>query len=248
MSGDSLAPEAVEPLLTGRFGRPYAYAERCESTQTLIDRSGPEGAVAVAEEQTAGRGRLRRAWEAPRGSSILCSILLRPPPGPDLAQLSLVGGLAAAEAVEDALGLAAQIKWPNDVMVNRRKVAGVLAESREDVVVLGIGINVSQERTELPPATVAPASLRTVDGAAHERAPLLASLLARVEHNYDGWLDRGLDAIYDGLGSRDFLRGRTVTVDGATGEAVGISRAGALVVEVGGELRTIEAGEVTYKR
>jgi BirA family biotin operon repressor/biotin-[acetyl-CoA-carboxylase] ligase len=146
VSGGSLAPEAVEPLLKGRFGRPYLYRESVESTQALFDRSEPEGAVAVTEEQTAGRGRQGRVWEAPRGSSILCSVLLRPPPGPATPQLSLVGGLAAAEAVEGALELAAQIKWPNDVMVNRRKVAGVLAEALEGVVVLGIGINANQER------------------------------------------------------------------------------------------------------
>jgi BirA family biotin operon repressor/biotin-[acetyl-CoA-carboxylase] ligase len=203
--------------------------------------------VAVAEEQTAGRGRQGRSWEAPPGSSILCSVLLRPPPGPALPQLSLLGGLAAAEAVEQALGLGAEIKWPNDVLVHRRKVAGVLAEALDGVVVMGIGINVNQQRPELPAGQVPAASLRTVGGTAYERAPILARLLSRLEHHYGLWLEHGLDAIFDGLSSRDFLRGRRVFVDGAAGTALGISRSGGLEVDLGGERQSIQAGEVTYE-
>jgi BirA family biotin operon repressor/biotin-[acetyl-CoA-carboxylase] ligase len=246
VSRESLAPEAVEPLLSGRFGHPYVYEERCESTQVLVDRSGPEGTVAVTDEQTGGRGRLGRTWEAPAGSSILCSVLLRPPPGPEIAQLSLIGGLAVAEAVEETLDLATQIKWPNDVMLNRRKVAGVLAESRDDVVVLGLGINVNQRLEELP--EVAAGSLRTADGVVRERAPILALLLARLEHEYDLWREGGLDAVFDRVGSRDFLRGRHVSADGASGEAIGITRSGRLAIDVEGARRVVEAGEVTYER
>src|SRR5581483_11583083 len=131
--------------------------------------------------QTAGRGRLGRRWTAPAGSSLMTSILLRPPPSSPIAQLSLVAGLATAETVEQALDLSVQIKWPNDVMVDRRKVAGVLAEARDDVVVLGIGINVNQTAGELPADARLPvASLRTVDGVVRERAPLLADLIVRL--------------------------------------------------------------------
>ncbi len=246
---DSLAPEAVEPLLTGRFGRPYVYRESCESTQLLLDPSLPEGAAAVAEEQTAGRGRLGRVWEATAGTSVLCSVLLRPPTERRFAELSLVAGIAAAEAVEGATELAAQIKWPNDVMLNRRKVAGILAEAREDVVVVGIGINVNQTRIELPPSPHTPAaSLRTIDGRVHERAPLLAELLARLERAYDGWRHGGLDELYAGLGARDFLRGRRVSVDGTSGTAVQIDREGRLEIDAGGEHVLAESGDVAYER
>jgi BirA family transcriptional regulator, biotin operon repressor / biotin---[acetyl-CoA-carboxylase] ligase len=246
---DSLTPESVEPLLTGRFGRPYRYRERCGSTQRVLDSEADEGAVAVCDEQTAGRGRLGRVWEAPGGTAILCSVVLRPPPERAVAQLSLVGGLATAETVERATGLAAQIKWPNDVMLNRRKVAGILAESDEGRVILGIGINVNQGRDQLPAEATSPAgSLRTVDGVRRRRAPLLAELLVALERAYDLWREAGLDPLYGGLGARDFLRGRSVFVDGSGGRAVAIDRSGRLEVEVAGELRLVESGEVLFER
>jgi BirA family transcriptional regulator, biotin operon repressor / biotin---[acetyl-CoA-carboxylase] ligase len=246
---DSLASETVEPLLTGRLGRPYLYADACESTQALLTDGLGEGAVAVCDVQTAGRGRLGRGWEAPPGTAILCSVLLEPPPGSDLPQLSLVGGLAAAEAVERTTGLAAQIKWPNDVMLNRRKVAGVLAEATGQAVVLGIGLNVNQTRADLPhEAKVPAASLRTIDGVVRPRAPLLADLLTELERSYDAWCQGGLDALYDGLGARDFLRGRKILVDGRTGTGIAVDRNGRLEVELDGERRLVESGEVLFER
>jgi BirA family biotin operon repressor/biotin-[acetyl-CoA-carboxylase] ligase len=246
---DSLAPEAVEPLLTGRFGRPYIYRETCESTQQLLEPDSPEGAVAVCDVQTRGRGRQGRSWEAPPGTSLLCSILMRPPGDRRAPELSLVAGMAVAETVEHALGLAVQIKWPNDVMVNRRKVAGILAEASNDVALLGIGLNVNQTRDELPAdAKVAPISLYTADGARRRRAPLLADLLAELEHAYERWRERGLEGLYDTLGARDFLRGRRVFLDGEAGLGIGIERDGRLAVEIGGERRLVESGEVAFER
>jgi BirA family biotin operon repressor/biotin-[acetyl-CoA-carboxylase] ligase len=246
---DSLAPETVEPLLQGRFGRPYVYRETVESTQQLLRDDPAEGAAAVADEQTAGRGRLGRSWQAPAGTAILCSLALRPPPDRRIAELSLVGGMAAADAIERALDLAAQIKWPNDVMVNRFKVAGVLAEARNGIVVLGIGINVNQTREQLPLDAATPAgSLRTIDGVVRDRAPLLVHLLERLERSYERWLGGGIDALYDALGARDFLRGRRVSLDGTSGIAVGIDRAGRLEVDVDGERRLVESGEIAYER
>ena len=239
----------VEPLLTGRFGRPYRFVERCSSTQDLLTAEDPEGAVVATDEQTAGRGRLGRRWDAPAGKAILASVLLRPPANRRVPELSLVAGVAVADALERALGLSAQIKWPNDVLVNRKKVAGVLAEKRGDAVVVGIGVNVNQTREELPPeAPAPPASLFTVDSVERDRVPILADVLARLEHHYDAWRSGGLDAVYIDLGSRDFLRGRRVAVDGVAGTAVQIDRQGRLEVEVDGEHRTVESGEVTYER
>jgi BirA family biotin operon repressor/biotin-[acetyl-CoA-carboxylase] ligase len=248
-AADSLAPPRVEPLFTGRFGKPYLYEESCESTQHLLDPALPEGAVAVCDVQTGGRGRLGRAWEAPPGRAVLCSFLLKPPRDRSAPELSLVGGIAVAETVERATGLAAQIKWPNDVMLNRRKVAGVLAEVTGEAIALGIGLNVNQRREELPAAArVQPASLYTTDGVVRERAGVLGDLVGALERSYDLWLEGGLDALYDGLGARDFLRGRKVTIDGESGVGVGIDRAGRFEVEVDGKRRLVESGEVLFER
>jgi BirA family transcriptional regulator, biotin operon repressor / biotin---[acetyl-CoA-carboxylase] ligase len=233
----------------GRFGRPYRYVESTASTQEMLERDDPEGALAVAEEQTAGRGRLGRTWAAPRGRSILCSVLLRPPAERVAAQLSLVAGVAVADAVERALGLTTQIKWPNDVLVNRKKVAGILAEARDGAVVLGIGINVNETQEELPSDARTPAaSLRTSDGREHDRAELLADLLERLELHYDAWREGGVDAIYMDLGPRDFLRGRYVTIDGVDGVGVKIDREGRFEFAVNGEHKVVESGEVEYVR
>ena len=233
----------LEPLLGGRFGRPFRWVDETETTQSLVGPDDPEGAVAAGDHQTSGRGRLGRPWTAPPGTALTVSVLLRPQSGAPIQQLSLVGGLAVSKTVEDALELSAQIKWPNDVMVNRRKVAGILAEARDGIVVLGIGLNVNQTREELPAdVRVEAASLRTVDGIERERAPLLADLLVRLERYYDAWVAGGLDAVFDGIGSRDFLRGRRVRVDGVEGVGGGLDRAGRLLVDG----RAVESGEVEF--
>jgi len=233
----------------GRFGRPYLYLVSCETTQRMLDSSQPEGAVAVANEQTAGRGRMGRRWEAPAGSSILVSLLLRPPTERRAAELTLVAGVATAVVVENATGLAAQIKWPNDVMLARRKVAGGLAELKDGAVVLGIGLNVNQGPDELPSDTkTIPGSLRSVTGREYERAPILADLLLELELRYDAWREGGLDALYDDLGARDFLRGRRVTVDGVAGTAQMIARDGQLVVGTESGPLVVESGEVLFER
>jgi BirA family biotin operon repressor/biotin-[acetyl-CoA-carboxylase] ligase len=215
----------------------------------MLDASQPEGAVAVCEEQTAGRGRMGRTWEAPAGSSILVSLLLRPPVDLRPTELTLVAGLATAVVVERATGLAAQLKWPNDVMVDRRKVAGGLAELKDAAVVLGIGINVNQTPEQLPAETKAPAgSLRSVTGSEYERVPILVDLLLELELRYDAWRTGGLDAVYEDLGARDFLRGRRVAVGEVEGTAQMIDRDGRLEVSTESGPVLVESGEVLYER
>jgi BirA family transcriptional regulator, biotin operon repressor / biotin---[acetyl-CoA-carboxylase] ligase len=193
LADDSLSPEVVEPLLRGRFGRPYLYFERCESTQRELGAESPEGAVAVAEEQTAGRGRLGRRWQAPAGTSVLVSINLRPTiQVARLPELSLVAGRGTAEAIEEETGIRPEVHFPNDVLIGGRKVAGILAEVREDRVVLGIGINVNLAKGDLPRDVPKPATSLLVESGRHvDRAALLAALLAHLEARYAEWLAGG---------------------------------------------------------
>ena len=184
-----LYPELVQPLLRGRLGKPYRFVEMCTSTQLLFGEDEPEGTTVAANEQTGGRGRLGRRWEAPPGRAILCSVLLRPdPPMPLWPELSLVAGEAVAAALRAETGVEASLRHPNDVVVAGRKLVGVLAEARPGRVVLGIGVNVNQTAEELPRDTPKPpTSLRLELGREIGRAPLLAAILAELELRYDAW-------------------------------------------------------------
>jgi BirA family biotin operon repressor/biotin-[acetyl-CoA-carboxylase] ligase len=187
---DTPTREALIPRLRGRFGREYTYAESCPSTQRLLPPGAPEGAVAVAGEQTEGRGRLGRRWEAPPGTSVLCSVQLRP--AVDAArfpQLTVVGAEACAEAIRVVTGLQPALKHPNDVLIGGRKVAGILGEAGEGRVVLGVGINANVGADELPVEVRIPAtSLLVETGAPVDRIQLLVELLVALERRYDTWL------------------------------------------------------------
>ena len=245
-----LSPDRVEPLLRGRFGRPYLWSEECASTQDVLRAPGlPEGAVAVTEHQNAGRGRNGRTWNDVGGRSLLLSVLLRPPEHADAPQLSLVAGLAVAEALDATVGTHALVKWPNDVLVDDRKVAGLLLESTGGAVVCGIGVNVLQSDEELPDgARVAAGSLRTVTGREHDRATILVELLERLQRRYDEWLDVGLGLLVRELEARDALHGRPISVGDVTGTAAGIASDGRLRVrsDDGGET-LVGSGEVELR-
>lgn len=170
----ALTPPVVLPALRGSFGRPYLHAEVVETTQRMLPEDAPHGAVAFAEHQTAGRGRLGRTWLDEPGAGLLLSVVLRPPPPvADWPELTLV----AARAVAGAIGPEAAIKHPNDVLVDGRKVAGILAEASSRVV-LGIGVNVTA--IPFPGAGAVP----------RDRLELLVELLERLERGYTDWLSR----------------------------------------------------------
>jgi BirA family biotin operon repressor/biotin-[acetyl-CoA-carboxylase] ligase len=190
---DSLAPDVVAPLLRGRFGQTYRYAEASPSTQRLLTESDAEGTVAVAEEQTEGRGRLGRSWHAPARTSVLMSVLLTPTVESErLPELSLLAGGAVAEAIAEVTGLEPTIKFPNDVLLGGRKVAGILAEASDGRVVLGVGVNANQTEDELPEETQhPPTSLRVELGTPVDRPRLLAAILLQLERAYDAWNARG---------------------------------------------------------
>ena len=187
--GDTPTREAVVPRLRGRFGREYLYVPSTPSTQRLLAPDAPEGTVAVADQQTEGRGRLGRRWEVPAGTSVLCSIQLRPKvEASRFPELTVLGAEACADAIRSATGLEPTLKDPNDVLIGGRKVAGVLGESDPQRVVLGIGINVNVPAAELPDGVQIPAtSLQIEAGAPVDRVELVVELLAALERRYDAW-------------------------------------------------------------
>lgn len=166
-----LRPEVVLPVLRGGFGREYHWAREVPTTQRMLPADAAHGAVALAEHQSEGRGRLGRTWV---DSALMFSVALRPPvPVARWPELTLV----AAHAVAGAVGEGATIKHPNDVLVDGKKVAGILAEASGHVV-LGIGINVGG--TQWPGSG-------WVD---RDRLDLLVDVLERLERGYDAWLSR----------------------------------------------------------
>ncbi|MEV4562603.1 biotin--[acetyl-CoA-carboxylase] ligase [Nonomuraea sp. NPDC049419] len=216
----------------------------------------PEGTVLVAESQQAGRGRLGRAWSAPPRSGLTFSILLRPTV-PVAAQgwLSLLYGVAAASAVRRLAEVDVRLKWPNDLLIGERKLAGVLAERADDAVIIGMGLNVSLREDELPVETAT--SLAVEKAACADRDPLLRAVLREVESHYREWTQAGGDAEAAGLRSAYLASnatvGRRVRVElpgdrTLTGLATGVDLAGHLLVEAGGERHTLSAGDVVHVR
>ena len=185
---DEVSLASADVAFRGRFGRPYTWVERCASTQRLLD-GAPEGAVAATDEQTDGRGRLGRRWEAPRGTSLLFSLALTPNVPPErLPELSAVAGRAVAQAIAAETGLHADVKAPNDVLIAGRKVAGVIGEASDGRVVLGVGVNVTQQPDELPERAQFPATSLALEGATVDRARLLATMLEQLEQLYGEWV------------------------------------------------------------
>ena len=167
------------------LGRPRLHLRETTSTndraRVLAAAGAPHGTLVTAAAQTAGRGRQGRSWAGPPGRALLCSLLLR--------EYDPLLPLRAGLAVADLAGDEGLVKWPKDVLVGGRKLAGVLAEASEGRVVLGVGINVNQTEAELPSAPRMPAtSLRVELGHELDRAELLVAVLAELERAYDEWV------------------------------------------------------------
>lgn len=225
-----------------------------ERARELAAAGTPGGTLVTAALQTAGRGRQGRSWSAPAGRALLCSLILRDPP----ALLPLRAGVAVAEladaAAAGAFGVsaaadragtddgrsAAQVKWPNDVLVGGRKLAGILVEGRpqEGWVVLGIGINVAVRPSDLDAELRARAGSLGLEPEAVE--PVLGSLLGRLQR----WLEAPGEEVLAALRARDALRGRSVAWAEGEGTAAGIDDEGRLLVDSGGVRVALNAGEV----
>ena len=204
-----------------------------ERARALAMAGAPHGTLVTAGEQRAGRGRQGRTWSAPAGRALLASVVLRDAPA--------LLALASAVAVADVVGEAAQIKWPNDVLVGGRKVAGILAEGRpqEGWAVLGIGINVALREHDLPPELAGRAAGLGLEPGAIE--PLLEALLVALELR----LAQEPAQILAAYRARDVLRGRELRWQHGQGLAAGIDDAGRLLVDLAdGSRVALDAGEV----
>lgn len=232
-------------LSTRVFGRVLEYHERVGSTNDVIlemaEQAAPHGTVCLADEQSAGRGRRGYGWFSPPGCGIWASVLLRPrlsaartPP------LTLCTAAAVARALEAAAGVAVRIKWPNDLLMGGRKVAGMLAETRaaagdEPVIVVGMGINVNHTRDQFPDEIAASAtSLRIESGEPVGREDLFLAILASFECAYADYLASGPASLLAEVDARLAWRGRTVEVDspaGASGRVSRVDEEGGLVLD-----------------
>ena len=216
------------------IGTPHVHHRLADSTneraKALAAAGAPHGTLVTAAEQTAGRGRQGRSWLADAGAAVLMSVVLRPPPE--------ALPLAAAVAVAEAVPVETAIKWPNDVLVGGRKLAGILVEGRpqEGWVVLGIGLNVSGIPDEVGDIA---ASLDDAD-----RDDVLRALLERLEAR----LSSPLDEVLDEWRRRDALRGREIRWDGGSGVAAAIDADGSLLVDTDDGRVALVAGEVHLLR
>jgi BirA family biotin operon repressor/biotin-[acetyl-CoA-carboxylase] ligase len=262
--------EIREALTTTWVGRPVHYWPSVGSTmdeaRRLAEGGAPEGMVVLADEQTAGRGRLQRSWWAPPGSSLLLSILFRPRFAPLQAQrLTMICSLAVCDAVLQVTGtrdtglptagLEVGVKWPNDVLIGERKVCGILTEldvlaQRIRYAVVGIGINVNVDFRGAPPLMAPATSLSIETGRPVSRLEVLVSLLAGIERRYLALLEG--QSFHQEWAERMMTLGQPVQVSGAPerwgGLAVGVDGDGALLVRAEeGSVRRVLAGDVTLR-
>ena len=255
---DPLAAEAIEAALRTRYvGRPFTHLESVNSTQDLVAAAGArgesEGLAISTDEQSLGRGRFKRSWVSPLGGSILISILLRPP-AEVLSSVVMIAALAVRDAIADAApDLTPEIKWPNDILLNRRKTCGILVETTREgpegtFSVLGIGMNVNWDTALAPEIADTATSLGQETGRFVPRASVLIPLLDNIEALYEA--AKAGDDILGRWKARLVTLGRAVVVEGGDTEIQGVAEdvdaSGALLVrDASGATHTVRAGDVT---
>lgn len=248
-----LTPQRISPR-TARYGRSLDVVAVTESTnddaRRAAARGAPDGHVIVADRQTSGRGANGRRWDSPGGTDLYFSIVARLPlEAAQLPPLTLAVGLGVARAI-DALapGATVELKWPNDVLLDGRKVSGVLVEAlstgtRVESAVLGIGVDVNRRRFAPELESIA-TSLCQVKGEPLDRADVLVKVLAHVEEQVDGFVERGPRAVVAGVDARLAWRGCLVTCGGISGQLIGLREDGALRIRNTSGERAVISGQL----
>jgi BirA family biotin operon repressor/biotin-[acetyl-CoA-carboxylase] ligase len=261
---DILTPDLLRKRMKGKlFGKRVYHFFKTDSTNRVAMELGyagePEGAVILAEEQTAGRGRSGRSWHSERGAGLYVTLLLRPRLSPVQAPLlTMLAGLSAHSAIQAQTGLSAELKWPNDILMEGKKVGGILTEMHAEptqvrFVIVGIGINTNQEKFPGDIASVA-TSLRKESGRTHSRLELLVRLLNEFESDYNRFLREGARYVVDRFERvSSFASGKRVRVETGFetyfGTTAGLTSDGLLQVKrEEGPVTMVVAGDVTEAR
>jgi len=257
---DILVPGQLQKHLRGTgLGRRIHHFFKIDSTNTVAMNLGaqdePHGSIVLAEEQTAGRGRVGRSWYSEKSSGIYVSVLLRPEISPVQAPvLTLLSGLAVHEAVRETTGMQPDIRWPNDLLLQGKKFCGILTEmnaepDRVHFVVVGIGVDVNH--AQMPDELVAiAASLRMLTGKSYSRLELLARLLRCLDRYYNQFLEQGPQAIIDRWrAASSYCEGKRVKIVAATetytGRTAGLDASGLLrIITDDGRVQTVLSGDV----
>lgn len=271
MDKELLNPQLADEMFGEKFstifkgdiiGREIVFFESTTSTNDKAielgrQRENPEGIVVVADTQTRGKGRLGRSWISPAGVNLYLTVLLCPPLShQDTSMITLAAPVAVASAIRTYTGLDAQIKWPNDILVNGRKTGGILIEMKSGrdnarLLAVGIGVNVNMSSDALPPDIRSlSTSLKIEKGESVDRLFLLREILSGLEHSYKILLEGNKGVLINEWLSLNSTTGRPVSVQGQdrciSGIAEGINDKGELLVRLStGELETIRAGDVT---
>lgn len=250
-------------LKTAFIGRNIHYEEQVESTQKIAHRlatdGATEGTVVVAEEQTIGRGRLDRKWYSPKYSGIWMSIILKPNlPMHQAPQLTLVTAVAVVQAIQEVTGLQPQIKWPNDILIEGKKVTGILTELQADAdrinaIIIGIGINVNQKQEDFTEDILQIATSLAIESGQHvSRAKVMQAVFGQLEKLYLIYQQNGFapikllwESYAISIGKQ--IIARTITGD-IVGKAIGITDEGVLRIEQNdGEVHHVYSADIFLK-
>jgi BirA family biotin operon repressor/biotin-[acetyl-CoA-carboxylase] ligase len=261
---DKLLPLLLEKrLTTSVMGRNVFYYQAIGSTnsvaRSLAEQGAVEGSVVIAEEQTGGRGRYGRHWISPKGANILASVILRPDVLPhQVPRLAILGAVSVAESIHKVIGMKTQLKWPHEILLNGKKVGGILTEfsadlDQVDFVILGIGINVNFDFSGFPELAGEATSLSDEAGAKVSRLELLRVLLEQIEANYELMKADRFNQVVEQWNSQCWGVGDWVQIASVEGKQGGILKRidddGCLIIaKVDGEQKVAMSGGISLSK